>query len=55
LGAAADTIQQALAAGVISLDEVQALTGLVETRRRLLESVELERRIAALEKGAPGA
>jgi hypothetical protein len=55
LGAAADTIQQALAAGVISLDEVQALTGLVETRRRLLESVELERRIAALERGVPGA
>jgi hypothetical protein len=55
LGAATDTVRQALADGAISLEEVQVLAGLVEARRRLLESVDLERRIAALEAGGHGA
>jgi len=55
LEAATDTVRQALADGAISLEEVQVLAGLVEARRRLLESVDLERRIAALEAGGHGA
>ena len=39
----------ALAEGSVTLDEVGALAGLVEARRRLLETTELERRLAALE------
>jgi hypothetical protein len=51
LDRATDTIGAALAAGEVSLDEVGALTALVEARRRLLETTALERRIAALEAG----
>jgi hypothetical protein len=32
------------------LDEVATLTGLIEARRRLLETIELERRLAVLEQ-----
>ena len=49
LDQAADTVRQALAAGTITLDEVVALTNLLEARRRLIETTELERRLAALE------
>ena len=50
LDAATDTVSDALADGTVVLDEVATLTGLIETRRRLLETTELERRLTALEQ-----
>jgi len=46
---AGDTVRAALAEGTITLDEVGVLTNLLEARRRLIETTELERRLAALE------
>ena len=43
------TVREALAAGEVSLDEVGQLSALVEARRRVIETRELERRLAALE------
>lgn len=51
LDQATATIRTALAKGCISLSEVGVLVGLVETRRRLLETTELEQRLVALELG----
>ena len=50
LDRATDAISGALAEGSVTVDEVGALAGLVEARRRLLETTELERRLAALEQ-----
>ncbi len=50
LDQATEAISGALAEGAVTLDEVATLTGLVEARRRLLETTELERRLAALEQ-----
>jgi hypothetical protein len=50
LDQATEAIRGALAEGSFTLDEVATLTGLVEARRRLLETTELERRLAALEQ-----
>ena len=50
LDAATGAVAGALAEGAIALDEVAPLTGLIEARRRLLETTELERRLAALEQ-----
>ena len=50
LDQATEAISGALAEGSVTLDEVGTLTGLVEARRRLLETTELERRLAALEQ-----
>jgi hypothetical protein len=50
LDRATAAIAGALAEGSVTLDEVGALAGLVEARRRLLETTELERRLAALEQ-----
>jgi hypothetical protein len=50
LDRATEAIRGALAEGAVTLDEVATLTGLVEARRRLLETTELERRLAALEQ-----
>jgi hypothetical protein len=50
LDQATEAIRGALAEGSVTLDEVATLTGLVEARRRLLETTELERRLAALEQ-----
>jgi hypothetical protein len=50
LDRATDVISGALAEGAVTVDEVGALAGLVEARRRLLETTELERRLAALEQ-----
>ena len=49
LDEAGDTVRAALAEGTITLDEVGVLTSLLEARRRLIETTELERRLAALE------
>jgi hypothetical protein len=51
LDQATETIRETLAAGEVSLDEVGTLTALVEARRRLIETTELERRLVALEAG----
>ena len=50
LDQATEAISGALAEGAVTVDEVATLTGLVEARRRLLETTELERRLAALEQ-----
>jgi hypothetical protein len=50
LDQATEAIRGALAEGAVTPDEVATLTGLVEARRRLLETTELERRLAALEQ-----
>jgi uncharacterized coiled-coil protein SlyX len=50
LDQAIEAISGALAEGAVTVDEVGALAGLVEARRRLLETTELERRLAALEQ-----
>ena len=50
LDQATEAISGALAEGAVTVDEVGALAGLVEARRRLLETTELERRLAALEQ-----
>ena len=50
LDRATEAVAGALAEGSLALDEVATLTGLVEARRRLLETTELERRLAALEQ-----
>src|SRR3954453_17638854 len=50
LDAATETVSTALAEGAIVLDEVATLTGLIEARRRLLETAELERYLAVLEQ-----
>jgi hypothetical protein len=51
---AGDTVRAALAHGMITLDEVTVLTNLLESRRRLIETTELERRLAALEAAGQG-
>jgi hypothetical protein len=53
LDEAIEAIREALAEGSVTLDEVATLAGLVEARRRLLETTELERRLAALEQQQP--
>ena len=47
--AAMSRIAEAAGAGEITLDEASALIALVEACRRGIETVDLERRIAALE------
>src|SRR3954462_12751059 len=50
LEAAGEAVTGALADGTIALDEVSTLTGLIEARRRVLDTTELERRLEALER-----
>src|SRR4051795_7697655 len=50
LDAASEAVSGALADGTVVLDEVSTLTGLIEGRRRVLETTELERRLEALER-----
>ena len=54
LDQAGETVREALAEGAVTLDEVRSLAGLLEARRRLIETTELERRLAALEAGGQG-
>ena len=44
-------ILQATAAGDLSPDEAATVAGVLETKRRAMETVDLEARLAALEKG----
>jgi hypothetical protein len=53
LDRATEAVRGALAEGTVTLDEVATLTGLIEARRRLLETTELERRLATLEQQQP--
>ena len=50
IGAAQQAILTAVAAGELLPAEATALTGIVESRRRAVETVDLEQRIAELEK-----
>src|SRR5215213_5579064 len=50
LDAATETMSEALAEGTIVLDEVATLTGLIDARRRVLETTEFEHRLAVLEQ-----
>src|SRR3954452_12699838 len=50
LDAATETVSTALAEGTIVLDEVATLTGLIDARRRVLETTEFERYLAVLEQ-----
>jgi len=50
LSKASGAILEAVAKGEITPSEGQAVSGLVEARRKALETMELERRIAELEK-----
>ena len=53
LDRATATIRTALSRGRITLSEVGVLARLLETRRRLIETTELEPRLAALELARP--
>jgi hypothetical protein len=46
-------ILKGTAEGCIPLDEARELSAILETQRRLVETVELEARIAKLEQGKP--
>lgn len=54
ISGAAEAILRAACAGELTTAEAQALASVLETRRRAIETEDLERRLAALEaKGAP--
>jgi len=50
LGAAMGAVLQAVAAGELAPDEAVSIASLIETRRRTIETLELDARIAALEQ-----
>jgi len=50
LGGAMNTILQAAGDGSLTPDEAASIASLIETRRRTIETVELEERITALEQ-----
>jgi uncharacterized protein DUF5681 len=52
LSAALGAVVSAVAAGELTVDEAVGLGQLVETRRRAIETVEIEQRVAALEQVA---
>ena len=56
LGAAMGAILQAAADGALAPDEAVSIASLIETRRKTIETLELEQRIARLEQSrkAPG-
>ena len=54
LGEAMGAILQAAADGELAPDEVVSIASLIETRRRTIETIELEARIAALEQKDQG-
>lgn len=51
LGGAMSAMLQAVAAGELAPDEAVSIASLIETRRRTIETLELDARIAALEQG----
>ena len=50
MGKAMGTILRAAADGDLTPDEAVSIASLIETRRRTIETLELEQRIAALEQ-----
>ena len=46
-------VADAMARGVISAEEAQATAGVLDHQRKAVETLDLERRIAALEQGEP--
>ena len=51
---ALDTLLQAVGCGEITPNEASTLASVLETRRRVIETQELEKRIAKLEKASSG-
>jgi hypothetical protein len=51
LGQAIGSVLQEAACGRLFLDEAAALIGMMETRRKAMETVDLEKRLRALEAG----
>src|SRR5262249_1134560 len=52
LGKAIGTVLQEAASGRIFLDEAAALIGMMESQRKAIETIDLEKRLQALEVGA---
>jgi Family of unknown function (DUF5681) len=52
LGDAMNAVLQAVAGGELAPDEAASIASLIETRRRTIESVELEQRLVVLEQAA---
>jgi hypothetical protein len=50
LGDAMNAVLQAVAAGELAPDEAVSIASLIETRRRTIETIELDLRVAALEQ-----
>lgn len=50
LGTAMGTVLQSVAAGELTPDEAVSIASLIETRRRTIETMELDARVAALEQ-----
>jgi len=51
LGKAIGSVMQGAASGQLFLDEAAALIGMMEARRKALETIDLEQRLQALEAG----
>ena len=49
LGGAIGAVLQAASCGRLLLDEAAALVGMMESKRRVMETIELEQRLQALE------
>jgi len=54
LGMAMGTVLQEAASGRLLLDEAAALIGMMDAKRRVLEAIDLEKRLQALEAGSAG-
>jgi Family of unknown function (DUF5681) len=54
LGRAIGSVLQAASSGRLLLDEAAALVGMMESKRRIMETIDLEQRLRALESESPG-
>jgi hypothetical protein len=54
LGGAIGAVLQAASSGRLLLDEAAALVGMMESKRRAMETIDLEKRLQALEAESPG-
>ena len=54
LGGAIGSVLQAASSGRLLLDEAAALVGMMESKRRVMETIDLEQRLRALESESPG-
>src|SRR5882672_8588233 len=53
-GAAMAAIVELAASGSVTLEQATAFAGLIEARRKSIETIEIEKRLAALESGISG-